>query len=593
MTAWLDNLIPLKAPRLEEHQLAGWQPKTVAMQGLGCRLLADQRVPVDGGVSLSADVYTPKRPGRYPAIVQFAAYTRELHTAGVPAGNNEIGSPPVFTGRGYTQVVVMRRGMGRSEGEAGIFFNSQDVDDHERCIAWAAEQPWCDGNVVLFGTSYYGMTQPLVAVRRPPALKAFFCNEICTDYFRQIWQFGGVFGLYFCNLWLAANFTPAMFRLRVPPVVRALLSHITHSRLQPVLQRMVMKRVDAIYRFMMSKTPVKPAREWYANWMLDGKTRETTSMPEGPYAELDKIEIPFVVAQNLGYLNLHQFGCYDLFENAATPADRKWMILAPPHYGLPVYDWQLEALAFFDHILRKTDNGYADQPRVRYWLDGEERYAGAEDFPIPGGQPMRLYLTSGGADAATHALARDAPAEGGKNSWAAIPLGLPVLGGFDEVANQMLTYELGINEEVQFAGPVTAHLEFSCNEIDSHVVARLCRIAADGTRYILSMGTISPARRQHDPKRSTACEIAIDTGHPEPLRPGEQVSRHLQPHARPGAVAAGRQASLRCRKPCRSPEERRQSWLRSLRHSRTALLAHATPLHYGSGSYVELWRIDG
>jgi hypothetical protein len=30
MTAWLDNLIPLKAPRLDEHQLAGWQPKAVA-----------------------------------------------------------------------------------------------------------------------------------------------------------------------------------------------------------------------------------------------------------------------------------------------------------------------------------------------------------------------------------------------------------------------------------------------------------------------------------------------------------------------------------------------------------------------------------
>ena len=146
----------MKAPRLEEYQLAGWQPKTVAMQGLGCRLLADQRVPVDGGVSLSADVYTPKRPGRYPAIVLFAAYTRELHTAGVPAGNNEIGSPPVFTDRGYAEVVVSRRGMGRSGGEAGIFLNSQDVDDHARCIAWAAEQPWCDGNVVLFGTSYYG-----------------------------------------------------------------------------------------------------------------------------------------------------------------------------------------------------------------------------------------------------------------------------------------------------------------------------------------------------------------------------------------------------------------------------------------------------
>ena len=592
MTAWLDNLIPLKAPRLEEHQLAGWQPKTVAMQGLGCRLLADQRVPVDGGVSLSADVYTPKRPGRYPAIVQFAAYTRELHTAGVPAGNNEIGSPPVFTGRGYTQVVVMRRGMGRSEGEAGIFFNSQDVDDHERCIAWAAEQPWCDGNVVLFGTSYYGMTQPLVAVRRPPALKAFFCNEICTDYFRQIWQFGGVFGLYFCNLWLASNFTPAMFRLRVPPVVRALLSHITHSRLQPVLQRMVMKRVDTIYRFMMSKTPVKPAREWYANWMLDGKTRETTSMPEGPYAELDKIEIPFVVAQNLGYLNLHQFGCYDLFENAATPADRKWMILAPPHYGLPVYDWQLEALAFFDHILRKCEQRLC-RATTRALLArrrGTLRRRGR--LPDSRWPADALVSRSGGADAAKHALTRDVPAEGGKNSWAAIPLGLPVLGGFDEVANQMLTYELGINEEVQLTGPVTAHLEFSCNEIDSHVVARLCRIAADGTRYILSMGTISPARRQHDPKRSTACEIAIDTGHPEPLRPGEKVSLIFS--LTPGPVR------LRPGDRLRFDVASRADLLKSdVSHGYVHFDIPVPPyfsrntLHYGSGSYVELWRIDG
>jgi len=105
MTAWLDNLIPLKAPRLDEHQLAGWQPKAVAMQELGCRILADQRVPVDGGVSLSADVYTSKRPGRYPAIVMFAAYSHELHTAGIPTGSNEIGSPPIFTDRGYAPVV--------------------------------------------------------------------------------------------------------------------------------------------------------------------------------------------------------------------------------------------------------------------------------------------------------------------------------------------------------------------------------------------------------------------------------------------------------------------------------------------------------
>lgn len=40
--------------------------------GLGCRLLADQRIPVDDGISLSADLALPKRPGFYPAV-QFAA----------------------------------------------------------------------------------------------------------------------------------------------------------------------------------------------------------------------------------------------------------------------------------------------------------------------------------------------------------------------------------------------------------------------------------------------------------------------------------------------------------------------------------------
>ncbi|SJZ33800.1 hypothetical protein SAMN02745126_00479 [Enhydrobacter aerosaccus] len=521
MGAWLDNLIPIKAPELRHEQLAGWQPTRSAAQGLGCRLLADQRIEVAGGVTLSADVYVPRAPGRYPAIVQFAAYTRELHTAGMPTGSNEIGSPPVFTGRGYGQVVVMRRGMGRSGGEQAVFLSPEDVDDHERCIAWAASQPWCDGRVVLFGTSYYGMSQPLVAVRRPPALKAFFCNEICTDYFRHLVQFGGVPNLYFCNLWMGANFTRAMYDLRVPPVVRALLSHVTNSPLKRLWQPFMMKRVDAIYRAFMAKTPVKAVREMYANWMLDSKSRETCSLQSGPTGQLGAIEIPFVVVQNLGYFNLHQFGTYDLFQNAATPTDRKWMILAPPRYELPVYAWQLEALAFFDHVLHGTDNGYAAQPPVRYWLEGEDLFAGAADFPVPEAMERRFYLASGGQDAATHRLAEE-PGEG-ENRWAAVPLGLPVLGGFDEVANQRLTYEMTAERPMRLAGPVSLTLSFSSNEIDSHLVARLGRVARDGSYHLLSLGAMSPARRRRDPARDTACEIVHDTSVREPLQPGVPV----------------------------------------------------------------------
>ena len=104
-----------------------------------------------------------------------------------------------------------------------------------------------------------------------------------------------------------------------------------------------MKRIDKIFASFMRATPVKPVREWYVNWMIDGKTRATTAMPPGPYAELGKIEVPFVVVQNLGNFSLHQFGAYDLFENAGTPAGAKWLILGQAEMKLPVYAWQLEA----------------------------------------------------------------------------------------------------------------------------------------------------------------------------------------------------------------------------------------------------------
>lgn len=521
MPAWLDNLIPLKAPDLTHEQLAGWTPGRAAHEGLGCRLLADERIPVAGGVTLSADVYVPRVPGRYPAIVQFAAYSRELHTAGMPTGSNEIGCPPVFTNRGYGQVVVMRRGMGRSGGTENLFLSPEDVDDHEQVIAWAAAQPWCDGQVVLFGTSYYGMTQPLVAVRRPPALKAFFCNEICTDYFRHLIHFGGVCNLYFFNLWMGANFTQAMYDLRVPPVVRALLSHITNSPLKRIWQPALLKRVDALYRAFMAKTPKKNVREIYANWMLDAKSRETSWLQSGPSGSLDRIEVPFVAVQNLGYFNLHQFGAYDLFENAGTPRGRKWLILAPPVYELPVYAWQLEALAFFDHVLHGTDNGYAAQPPVRYWLEGANQYAGAQDFPVPEARERRFHLASGGADAATHRLS-DEPGEG-ENRWAAVPLGLPVLGGFDEVANPLLTFERAVTQPLTLAGPVSLHLTISSNEIDTSLVARLGRVDRDGRFHLLSLGAMSAARRRRDPARDTRCEIVHDTSVREPLVPGTPV----------------------------------------------------------------------
>ena len=170
--SFLDNLIPLKV-RIDQQQTVGWTRGASVHQGLGCRIHADQMISVAEGISLAADICTPKVAGPYPAVVVFSAYSHQLQSSGLPTGNNETGEAALFADRGYNHIVVSRRGMGRSQGDSVVFFNDTDVDDHVAVIEWCAQQPWCDGNVVLFGTSYYAIVQPLVATRQPPSLKGF------------------------------------------------------------------------------------------------------------------------------------------------------------------------------------------------------------------------------------------------------------------------------------------------------------------------------------------------------------------------------------------------------------------------------------
>jgi predicted acyl esterase len=478
--------------------------------------------------------------------------------------------------------------MGRSQGDSVVFFNETDVDDHAAVIEWAARQPWCDGNVVLFGTSYYAVVQPQVAVRRPPALKAFFANGTDTDYFRQIVMFGGAPQVDFLTLWMGANFTEGQERLHVPPIVRAALSHVFNSPLKKLWAPAVQSRMADIMDSFKKNVPAKKYRQLFADWVFDGKTRATSSIPEGPRAHLGQIEVPFVLIEDTGALNIHQFGAYELMEKAATPRDRKWLILAPPEYSLPVYGWQLEALAFFDHVIHGAANGYASQPAVRYHADGTPggEYRGASAFPVPGSRKQRYFLASAGADAATHQLSPEVPSAG-RNSWAAVPFRAIVPPGLDEVANPILTFDAVIEEDAELIGPVTLSLRFSCSEIDSHVIARAGRVDKDGGYHLLSMGSIRPACRKIDDLRTTTSEIVLDIDTPEPLVPGMPVTLLFSLTPRPALFKQGEKLRLELGS--------RTDLLRSdVAHGYEQFDMMVPPyfsrntIHYGPASYLEL-----
>lgn len=512
----LDNLIPLKA-RLNHLQLAGWQPTKVAEQGLGCQLLADVMIPMADGVRLSADVYLPKKPGRYPVILQLSAYNRDLHTIGVPKGTNEIGSPPIITNRGYVQVVVTARGIGRSEGELMRWQAESEVHDHLACVAWCAEQPWSSGEVCLFGTSYYGMNQPTIAAHRPPALKAFFCNEICTDYQRHVFRYAGYPNIEFFGLWSGANFTAKGVKLYVPPVVRALLSHVVN---RPFVWKLVRPHIDSIMQGFKKNRPIPRALENLVAFFSETDDDPKNRTAEGAFRHLSQIEVPFVVAQNRGNISLHQFGAYDLFERAGTAANRKWLIVGPAEYELPAYSWQLEALAFFDHVVKGIDNGYDRQPAVRWARDGavtgEPGWGSAADFPPPASRRLILHPAAAGALQAE-------PAAEASSHWLAVPQVPGLVPGTESVMPHVLRFSHTVPTDMELVGPAHLRLRLASTEIDTHITVRLDRIDRSGKRQCLSMGNQRAATRHVMADVSTRAERAIDGRIKTPLVPGEPV----------------------------------------------------------------------
>jgi len=63
-------------------------------------------------------------------------------------------------------VIANVRGTGKSEGP---FLNRgpREVEDTCEIINWIAGQPWCDGNIGMFGVSYFAITQLQVAALNP------------------------------------------------------------------------------------------------------------------------------------------------------------------------------------------------------------------------------------------------------------------------------------------------------------------------------------------------------------------------------------------------------------------------------------------
>lgn len=116
------------------------------------------------GVELACDVYLPDAPGTFPVVLVRLPYDKN----GIYCFMDAIAE--YVMRRGYAAVIQDVRGKFRSFGQTE--FGVHEVEDGYDTIDWINEQLWCNGDVVMIGDSYYGLTQLCAAMSGHPALRA-------------------------------------------------------------------------------------------------------------------------------------------------------------------------------------------------------------------------------------------------------------------------------------------------------------------------------------------------------------------------------------------------------------------------------------
>ena len=141
------------------------------------------------GVPLGADVYLPPGQGPFPVLLTITPYGKNGAGRGAAAQ----------IARGYAVVAVDSRGLRASKGKWEPYVHeAQDGYDIQQ---WVAKQPWCNGKIGMFGTSYPAYTQVAPAQFRKPNVKALVPVSAQSDNYGSVWSSDGMLHLAFSPVW--------------------------------------------------------------------------------------------------------------------------------------------------------------------------------------------------------------------------------------------------------------------------------------------------------------------------------------------------------------------------------------------------------
>ncbi|MEV7890612.1 CocE/NonD family hydrolase [Streptomyces sp. NPDC002817] len=157
------------------------------------RIEFDVPAEMRDGTVLRADVYRPGGTGPWPVLLARLPYGKQTPMMGV------VLDPLAAARRGFMVVLQDTRGRFASEGEWEPWtYEGRDGYD---TVRWVAALPGSNGSVGMIGGSYFGNTQWMAALSKPPELKAIAPMITWSDPDDGLWTRGGAIELGITAPW--------------------------------------------------------------------------------------------------------------------------------------------------------------------------------------------------------------------------------------------------------------------------------------------------------------------------------------------------------------------------------------------------------
>lgn len=484
----------------------------------------DVMVTMRDGVRVAIDIYHPDVEGeKFPAILCWGEWGKDAQDIvawmkdypqrylDTPFWNGSIeGCDFTYTvPRGYIHVIAEPRGIGNSEGVNLGDASLHDPRDIYDTVEWLAAQPWCTGKVVMMGPSSYSRAQLKAGQEPSPHLFALRPDEAPEPFAAE--NFTGIYDPLLYNVHSGIHAYDQQ-----PPVSYTQPEH----RLQPrFVTEYGKEELQERLQELLDDPDVKYSLKFYP------EVRYPASSPtlvddllylKHPFpveSGFDKIRVPMYIGTCWNN-RLYEWGTFEAFRKADVPEGQKKLIVYPPMFPSRPFAWYHdEGLRWFDYWVKDVDNGVMDEPPVKIFVMGINKWKFETEWPPANAQYTKFYLQPGGG------LALEAPKTEETES-------------FTQQAPYMdptvfcLRYATEpFAEDTEVVGEVALHLDAAIDIDDTNWIADIMDVDPEGNRFMISSGHLKAKFRAVDEEKSLPYRPVHLRQEPVPVVPGE-VNRY-------------------------------------------------------------------